>query len=434
MINKYDYKRKVDHTLTSDHPAVRELVDRLLNEIEYYRGEPFRNRKQYLANLTNIVLNLFIASTWDHDLFVAYSRDSTRYKTHSRYNNTGFGYTPYVALVDALEEREYITAKNGFKFKDVGRVSVMRATDKLLRQFILSRFDKEMIRRERELIVLKGPKRKDGYKPLKEFADAPKTNKMRRNVAKINAQIASSEIWLELSPSDRKNLKQRYKRRKTDKLPFDDTATTLYRVFNEGSWELGGRFVGHYIQNVPKDYRRFLTIDDEPVCELDFSGMHLNILYLREGLPRPTDDVYTLPGQPPEVRDTMKKYVNIILNASSRTKAVSAIRFDINKDDTLSKPEKKAKLEEAKSLLDQFEVKHAPISQHFYTGIGRSLMYDESVIAEGVMLDFAEKGITCLPIHDSFIVPAQHESILRGIMEKESMRQLGSILTVKKSW
>lgn len=434
MPNKYDYKRKVDHTLTSDHPAVKELTDRLLNEIEYYRGEPFRNRKQYLANLTDIVLNLFIAVTWDQDLYVAYSRNASHYKTHSRYNKTGIGYTPYVILVDALEERGYVEAKHGFKYEDVSRAPVMKATAKLVRQFGLSVFDKEMVRRERELIVLKEPKRKDGYKPLKEFADKPMTNRMRRNVAKINAQIASSDIWLELSPSDRQNLKKRYKSGATDKLPFDDTATTLYRVFNDGDWKRGGRFVGHYIQNVPKAYRRMLTIDDEPVCEMDFSGMHLNALYLREGLPRPVDDVYTLPGQPPEVRDAMKTYVNVILNSTGRQQAINAIRSDINAFEELSKAEKRQKTEEIKNLLDQFEAKHAPISQHFYTGVGLSLMHDESVIGEAVMLRLAERGITCLPIHDSFITQARHNTLLKCLMEEESMALYGSALIVKPSW
>lgn len=434
MPNKYDYKRKIDHTLTSDDKRVVELADRLLNEIEYHRGEPFRNRKQYIVNLTNIILNLFNAIGWDRDLYVAYSRNANRYKTRSRYNKLGIGFTPYTTLVDALEELDYIEAKTGFKFKDVSRAPVMKATDKLIRQFALSEFDKAEVYRERELIVFKGKKQRSGYKPLEEFADTPKTYRMRDNIKKINAQIATSDIWLELTPSDKSGLVMRYKHGTTDKLPFDDTATSLYRVFNEKDWKQGGRFVGHFIQSVPKEFRRKLTIDDEAVCEMDFSGMHLNALYLREGLPRPTDDVYTLPGQPPEVRGKMKTLVNVILNSSSEEQAINAIRSDINAIEELPKADKKARLDEAKDLMVQFKSKHAPISHHFYSGVGRHLMYDESVIAEGIMLRLADKGITCLPIHDSFIVQARHATLLKAIMEEESMKMYGSVLTVKRSW
>ncbi len=437
MPNKYDYKRKVDHTLTSDHPRVLELADRLLNEFEFYRGEPYRNRRQYKANLVNILMNLYRAVAWGEHLYVAYSRDANRYKTRTRYNKLSIGYTPYVALVDALEERGYVEAKPGFKMDDCARAPVMKATDQLVIQFVKSDFQPDMVRRERELIVLKGAKRKDGHKPLMEFADEPKINRMRKNVAKINAQIASSEIWLELTAADRRDLAQRYRHGLTDKPPFDDTATTLYRVFNQGDWKQGGRFTGHYIQNLPKEYRRKLTIDGEPVCEIDFSGMHLNALYLRSGQPEPVDDVYTLTGQPAAVRDTMKVYVNMILNASSRKQAVNAIRSRIVEEAEkrgLPDDERKARIKEIKPLLDQFEAKHAAISQHFYSGIGRTLMYEESCIAEGILLRLAGMGITCLPIHDSFIVKARHWDRLTVLMQEESISMYGTALTVDQKY
>jgi hypothetical protein len=44
------------------------------------------------------------------------------------------------------------------------------------------------------------------------------------------------------------------------------------------------------------------------------------------------------------------------------------------------------------------------IASHFGTGIGLRLQRVDSDIAEQVMLHFADQGIPCLGVHDSFIV------------------------------
>lgn len=41
----------------------------------------------------------------------------------------------------------------------------------------------------------------------------------------------------------------------------------------------------------------------------------------------------------------------------------------------------------------------------------------DSIIAEKVMLRLLEQGITCLPVHDSFIVPSHHWKELQASMD-----------------
>ena len=48
---------------------------------------------------------------------------------------------------------------------------------------------------------------------------------------------------------------------------------------------------------------------------------------------------------------------------------------------------------------------------------GVDLMYKDSVMSEMVLLNFAHKGIACLPVHDSFIVDIRHSEELITVMK-----------------
>ena len=62
---------------------------------------------------------------------------------------------------------------------------------------------------------------------------------------------------------------------------------------------------------------------------------------------------------------------------------------------------------------------HAPIAGAFGTGIGLVLQRMDSAIAMEVLADLSVgRGIPVLPIHDSFIVEASQEDVLREAMER----------------
>ena len=62
---------------------------------------------------------------------------------------------------------------------------------------------------------------------------------------------------------------------------------------------------------------------------------------------------------------------------------------------------------------------HAPIAKYFQTGIGRSLQFQDSQIAEQIMIKMNELQIPILPIHDSFIVKKRHKDTLKSVMKWE---------------
>ena len=59
-----------------------------------------------------------------------------------------------------------------------------------------------------------------------------------------------------------------------------DLSRVYYRrVFNRGSFALGGRIFGHFAQQLPRTARNKLSIDGERVVEVDFHAMMLSLLY-----------------------------------------------------------------------------------------------------------------------------------------------------------
>ena len=49
----------------------------------------------------------------------------------------------------------------------------------------------------------------------------------------------------------------------------------------------------------------------------------------------------------------------------------------------------------------------------------------DSRITEGILMRMTDMAIPCLPVHDSYIVPKQHEDRLRDVMVSEYRAVLG---------
>ena len=58
------------------------------------------------------------------------------------------------------------------------------------------------------------------------------------------------------------------------------------------------------------------------------------------------------------------------------------------------------------------------ISHYLYSQIGLKTQYADSCVAEYVIKKLTSKGITCLCIHDSFIVEKKHRGLLEELMIK----------------
>ena len=349
-------------------------------------------------HLKVVVLDLYIANKVGVP-WVAYSRTKNDYNKESRYNKLHIGYTPLIKVIDSLKKLGYIEHAIGFYDRSTGfgYQSRMRATKKLIKLIETRKVKHFMIRKHEleEVILLKDKERK-----LVEYEDTAITYLMRMQLQIINQYLSRSLIDLDISDKELEELEQRI-------VPIDLSRVRLKRIFNNGSFEEGGRFYCGWWQDVPKEYRQSIIINRDKTVELDYAGMHFRMLYATEGL-EPPEDPYHLPklGKRSYRRDTIKQATNILLNASSRQSANRAIAQEYPMVD-------KARLVAA--ILER----HKPIADFFFTGVGIQLQYWDSVIAEQVMLRmYEEHAEPCLPVHDSFIVRESKAGALRHIMEE----------------
>ncbi|MER8484250.1 hypothetical protein [Mesorhizobium sp. M1322] len=197
------------------------------------------------------------------------------------------------------------------------------------------------------------------------------------------------------------------------------SANRLYRVFNNGRFDHGGRFYGGWWQNVPRKYRRFITINGAPTVEMDYSNMQLAMLYAKIGQ-QLEGDAYDIDGFGQEFRPLVKTSTLTMINAQGRIQAPL-----------------KSTLPEGvswKDLQEAILTKHKPIAEFFRSGEGILLQRLDSDIAEDVIMRMMDKGIPVLPIHDSFIVAEGNGDDLSATMlDAYQQRMRGRTISLKSS-
>lgn len=180
--------------------------------------------------------------------------------------------------------------------------------------------------------------------------------------------------------------------------------TTMTRIFNNGSFDEGGRFYCQ-LQNLPKSQRVHLRFDDEPTVEIDFTGMHPHLLYHLQG-----DD---FSGDPYEIagfdRDAVKVAFNTLINRDGKKHRGPAAR-SLTRNLNIS-------LAKATELENALYRLHHRIAGHFNTGYGLKLQKIDSQIAYDVMMHFfMDSKRPLLMIHDSAIVSVREVETLKLCM------------------
>lgn len=196
--------------------------------------------------------------------------------------------------------------------------------------------------------------------------------------------------------------------------------TNFYcRIFNEG-FSYGGRFYKADIlqlKNKKTKSRLGVTINDSPVIEVDYSNLHFRISAAKEGIPFEDIplDVYSgiIDDENNYVdREIVKLAVNIMFNSRDEEDAQKAIQQEINK---MNNEEKLIyTLGKAKSVMTLVFENYPEFCDLFCMGdsYGRRLQNDDSNLAADVLRVFIDKGIPCLPVHDSFVVARENEELL----------------------
>jgi hypothetical protein len=428
-MDNLQYSRLIDVHRISEYPEVQKVISFLLSQLKeegLIKGSP---RDKVLRHLKVVVLDLYIAYLGDPLVYVGYPRGSDAYGPGTRLRRLHLARDSMKKVIDSLSTLGYLEDHVGFKDRTtgVGYFSRMRATPLLIS--LIQDYDvvSSMVSRaDNDVIVLRDKADKKDI----PFDDSEAIVRMREELRSYNTFLQSHKLGLSLSAEEvgRILIERRCP-------AIDYTRNSLYRIFN-GDFTSGGRFYRGWWQNIPRELRQHITIDGEPCSEFDYSGQHLLLLYARgqdeyawlKGL---DDDPYYLDKYGGEVRDLLKVAILILVNETDRQKAVHAIRQKINYDF----PDLESTNAFINPLIDEVMDKHPIVRQHFFSGSGGALQYQDSQIAEYVLKNMQAYGFVALPVHDSFVAQGPHLAQLYSLM-KEAYRMLGleSIprITIKK--
>ena len=196
----------------------------------------------------------------------------------------------------------------------------------------------------------------------------------------------------------------------------------LHRVFNQESWKLGGRFYGSEVQNLPKELRKYITLNGEPTVEPDYSCLHLRMLYHLRGLEAPDGDLYDFG----EDRDLNKLVALIVINCEPEHDEVRAVAAKF-RDKALRNRlgDEILKHDYIENLISDFKATHAPIAEDFASGAGLKLQYRDSLIMEDLLKHFVGKEVPIIPVHDSLIVTESHADEARQVMNEVYKDHMG---------
>lgn len=196
------------------------------------------------------------------------------------------------------------------------------------------------------------------------------------------------------------------------------------RVFNN-DFGHGGRFYRADVLRVPHSEGRLgrydITINGNPVVEIDYGNLHFRIAATREGidLSKVASDVYMGVLEPEEKTESnraiVKLAVNIMFNSLDDRKAKQAIQSEIN---LKFKDKQDLTLRTGTEVFNRVKVAYPQFDSLFCNGdgYGSVLQNYDSELAACVLDVMADKNIPCLPVHDSFIIERQHQRILEETM------------------
>src|SRR6185369_15806718 len=381
-------------------------------------------------HLLLVLQNLHLAYQMAPETYVAYSRNKNDYsKVHAGRAPFKVAYGAMIRIVDGLTELGLLEGTKGIFYDDdsdpnnplLAFVARMRAMPVLANNFPGAELaNLWVVLPERELIVLRDENDRDI-----SFTETEETHRMRDNVDAINSMNRHHFIALCVLDEEFQNIfrrmnSDRYSGRATADMYFGNS--DVRRIFCNGSFAEGGRFYGGWWENLPKEYRKFIRINNHVIEELDYSCLHPTLLYLEDGLSVPEGDMYKVPGFPAEARKFLKVSMNIMLNAKSRDSAKKAIRKDQRKNPDYPPLPEGMTLDQ---IFDGFVAKHSGISNHFFTGAGTRLQRIDSDVAEAVMLKLVVQDIPVLPLHDSFLVSRLHKEALAVAMDQVVAERYG---------
>ena len=420
-----NHSRPIDVHVWSEHTELGALVDELwlryflVNAQQTSRRGP-KPKASKKSHLKTLLLDLYVCWLNDPQMYLAVHMSKSGWKANSRYNALHLS-SQMILIIKQLVELDFLEFHIGYE----GRLSRVRAHERLqiLFRAITMPLSAVSFHHIQEVLELRGDADTgtSSAKPKLEYSDTEQTKKMRRVLEEYNALLNRShlDVCSFEEPYLDRVITRGIRAGDTIRVHVDHRNTFVKRVFNNSSWELGGRFYGGWWQQIDKRLRTDIMINDTPTVEIDFKAMHVALLFSEIGACHDYDPYSLSKTVFPEdknfdQRSAVKQLVLMAINAKTKMKAFSAFR----NDQPAGHPFKRLTNLELSKLLDAFINQHPKLEPYLCTGKGLILMFIDSCIAEHVISHFTRLAVPILCIHDSFIVPHDQVLELRATMSE----------------
>jgi hypothetical protein len=388
----------IDINLFTDNPLLEEVCKDLMNKIHiHYETKP--NYKIHIYKHVKIVIENIIKTKIGFSVSL---RKGSLSRIPKRYNPNGYKHYSMNLVLNYLNDHNYIEIHKGFYNEKISmqtRVTPKPKIKKLIKKIGITKAQ-ITLDRNIERIILKDTKQ--NKKKLKDYDENKAIEEMRQFILEYESFISCYKI--------------RFKDEVIKKIIFK-------RVFNNNSFENGGRYYSWY-QNIPSEERSVLmSCDNSPLVEIDYSGLHINMLYALNELPPYENDVYTVKGYE-EYRNIFKIALQIAINAKDEKTALQGMRSHLVNH-------KLHRTIDAKEILNVFRDKHEKISEYFFSGIGLYLQYLDSNMVTYVLKEALKYNIPLLPVHDSFLTRKQDLEFTNKLMVDAGKEVLKVVLPVE---
>lgn len=432
------HSRPIDVHRWSEHPEAAAIVDRLwaahFQDFEQLSRSGPKPKQTFKNQFKVLLLDLFVAWKSDPEFCIGVPMSTSAWDTTSRYNALKISkkIIPLIHRAHEVGLVDLASGSYGGPYCPGNRNTRIRASVQLQELFASATLRVEDIKRpeDQECIILK-----EG-ESLVEYEDDDNTRGMRQRLTAYNALLQRTFVdipQLELPYIDREITTG------PDTGQMKRVATTsdkkfVHRIFSRGRWDMNGRFYGPWWQQVGKDWRSQIFINDEPTVEVDFKGLHISLLSLEAGVAL-EGDPYALPDAGLETipaslqRDLVKSLVLRAINAANRRAAFASFREDWPAGHVA----KRLTDQQLTQLLDLFTNQHPHLADKLCADHGIRLMYVDSRITDQVLTVATNLDLPVLGIHDSFIVPRDRLEMLLHVVNVATRELIGAELSVSVS-
>jgi hypothetical protein len=333
----------------------------------------------------------------------------------------------YSAINGSLDKLE----ANGYIIQELGsheekKMTTMMPTDRLMQWFEDTGWSDEGVdKRVGTYITLRKAKKDNGKSIYIDYEDTDYSKWLSEEIKKYDQLLNSSRIMLlNDDGTEDREFKKFTVQRKFIRHNFKDKNT---------EFTFGGRMPGPWT-NLSSEIRKNITIDGQPTVELDRKASHLNAMYqVITGAPYPYDDdpYHIVIDGYPVPRHIAKNFSSFMQGSKSPRGAAQSVinhyRYDAlkiknPKDKDIKKYEEYIEFKKKVKPLDIAQAilnKHPKIAKYYNNRkvYGDLISCWESDIVFEVVMELTKRGIPCLTIYDSFIVPLEYEDLVDSMKD-----------------